>query len=146
MKPENIPSSPTTDPELPQADWANWALIKAALGPLNPRTDYAKALCANRLQQLVGDNCESYDVKPGPRSFIILSGDGHWGRGNTVGEAAKKALQSGARRPSTATGVLVLNDGTAEVNECGSVISDSQSAQFNLGVIGTIGSVINANK
>ncbi len=60
-------------------------------------------------------------------SFLVLSHDGHWGRGDTVEEAARNCVKAGAHRSGSASVLLVLGDETAEVNEAGYIIHDPGS-------------------
>lgn len=130
--------------ETPQSNWAGWALLQAAEKPGALEKGSLGWLLAERLGKLFGHNPDG-EFKPGPRSFVVYTNCGHWGRGNTLEAAAKKAYDAGASKTSRASAVLVLNDATPEVNQGGSVISESDSEQLSLGVVGTIGSIINAN-
>lgn len=123
----------TDTTERPAATWATWALLKAAAG-FSP--DTLEAYITNRLRQLVGD------PEAGPRAFVVLTGCGHWGRGATLTEAAAKAYKAGAGKREWARAVLVLNDDTPEVNQGGRIISNSDSAQLNLGAVGTVGALM----
>lgn len=148
MKKSSLPAdaAPVTTPDqVPNAKWQTWALIDAAFKDDHNTIGSVYSFCVNRLQQLVGD-CSEYSVKPGPRSFVVLTSDGHWGRGASLAEAAQLALKAGARRSSPTHGVLVLNDATPEVNQMGSVIAESEAAILQLGPLGTVGALINAGK
>jgi hypothetical protein len=128
------------DNETPNPKWATWGLVREArkLANLPPIIGW----CLDRLEALnVGDG-----HKPAPCAFIITTNSGHWGRGKTIAEAAKTALKAGGRRTDRATVTLVINDETPEVNKSGYLITDSMAAHKQLGCVGTLGSILNANK
>ena len=121
---------------------ATWAILQEVFKPDGDAN--ALLYAAHRLQQFHGDDVDA-PVKPGPRSYVVLTNSGHWGRGNTPVAAAREAKRAGASNGDNALLVLVLNDSKPEVNQAGSVISNSDSAQVSIGVIGTIGAIIKAN-
>lgn len=122
---------------------ATWAILAEVFKPDGDAN--AVLYAAHRLQKLVGEDPDA-PVKPGPRSFVLVTNGGHWGRGNTLQSAATNASNAGASKAELCVGVLVLNDNTPAVNQAGSVISNSDSAQLNIGAVGTIGSILRANK
>jgi len=129
--------------ETPTSKWATWALLQAAFQPDALVKDSIGELCAHRLQKLVGEY-PSDTVQPGKRSFVAMTNTGYWARGNTPEAACKGLLKQGARKTDKVNLALVLNDDTPEVNQMGAIISESDSAQLNIGRIGTVGSIINA--
>lgn len=131
------------DETTPNARWANWALLDAVSKLENFKTDEAQSLLSLIVGRFRATLSEHEGM--GPRSFVVATDDGHWGAGQTLPMAARKALAAGGRRPSKAMAWLILNDATPEVNQMGGVISDSVSSQFGLGVVGTLGSILNAN-
>ena len=132
--------------ETPQSNWAAWALLQAAEKPGALEEGSIGRLCAQRLGQFVGDNPDSTLYKIGKRSFLISTGCGHWGRSNSIEAAAASAHKAGASKTSKAFVTLVLNDDTPEISRGGMMITESDSASFNIGCVGTIGGILNANK
>ncbi len=129
----------TKQKEIPAADWANWALIKAWKDGGTPEE---KATIA----EFIAARFESIASQNVPRQFVITTNCGHWARGVNLEEAALAAIKAGASKTSKAFVTLVLNDATPEVSGDGRLISDSVSTQFNIGWAGTVGSIIKANK
>lgn len=125
--------------------WATWALLNEAFNSDSDRFNESQRQCVRRLQQLAGSNPD-FPVKPGPRMFVIITSGGHWGRGQTLGEAAKTTRKAGAARSEIAVGILVLNDATPEINGGGGLITESIAETYQLGRLGTLGSILNANK
>lgn len=125
-----------------QPNHATWAILQEVFKPDGDAN--AVLYAAHRLQQFHGDDIDA-PIKPGPRSYVMLTNSGHWGRGNTPVAAALEAKRAGARNGDHACLVLVLNDSTPEVNEAGMVISNCDSAQLQIGMIGTIGSILRVN-
>ena len=130
-----------TEDETPNEKWNNWALLKAYEEPAHEaiRPQIAGWIAARFKASLD-------DLAPGPRSFLVITSCGHWGRGTNLAEAALAAKKSGGRRPSKAVVTLVLNDGTAQLNNYGSVLADSVATILHIGAVGTLGGLLNANK
>lgn len=134
----------TEDKEL-SVNWANWALIAAWFErqcqgipfPEDKRSELA-TIIAERFKQTVGER------EHGPRSYVVLTNAGLWGVGKTLVEAVKNAKSYS--KTHVVTALLVLNDDKPSVNGWGIVESSSQSTQIMLGIIGTVGSILNANK
>jgi hypothetical protein len=141
---ERFGNLPVAADDTPAVDWNNWALLRDALTVHPMPKGSIGQLCAMRLQQLVGDQPQG-GISRGGRTFIISTNDGHWGRGKYLHEAAQAALKAGARRPSLAFLSIVLNDGTAEINEAGNIVADSISATIAVGRVGTVGGILNAH-
>lgn len=123
--------------ETPSALWATWALVKEA-----------RKVDQLPLIKWIIDRLEAYDVganAPGPVSYLITTNGGHWARGKTLVEAAKTILKY-ANRTEKANVTIVINDATPEINSAGYTITESVATHRNIGVVGTIGSILNANK
>jgi hypothetical protein len=65
-------------------------------------------------------------------SFLVVSHDGYWGRGETIEAAAKTCSREGASRNSTASVLLILGDKTPEINQAGYVIRDAGSHSIKI--------------
>lgn len=138
-------NQPVKDESSLSPDWANWALITAWFDkqcqgvpfPEDKRPELAQII-AERLKQQVGER------EHGPRTFVVLTNAGLWGMGKTLVEAVTNAKSYSKTHRVTA--VLVLNDDKPWVDDWGHVRSSSKSAQINLGIVGTVGSILNANK
>jgi len=126
-----------------QPNHATWAILSEVFKPNGDAN--AVMYAAHRLQQLVGEDPDA-PIKPGKRSVIITTNGGHWGRGNSIKTAAETCVKAGASKSERACVMLVLNDDAPEVNQGGMVISNCDSAQLNIGCVGTIGGILNANK
>jgi hypothetical protein len=59
--------------------------------------------------------------------YLVISHDGHWGRGDTVEKAAQACIKAGAHRSKFASVLLILGDETAELNAAGYIIRDAGS-------------------
>ena len=127
-------STENTNPE----NWAAWYLTQEA-DKLNDLPQIAK-LCVNRLKQFNGVHQDR-----GAQRIVVITNGGHWGRGETILDAAKEAKKAGASRSEKASVVLILNDEKPYVDGMGTVNSASQSASFTIGIVGTIGSILKAN-
>jgi len=131
-----------TKTETPTAEWANWALINAYEEVGIDVT--AKAEVADLIKtRFVESLCET---DHGPRTFVVLTDWGTWGRGETLAEAAAKAVKAGAPRKAKAVVTLVLNDHQPSVNQHGGTFASSKATLLHLGVVGTLGSILTANK
>lgn len=124
--------------------WATWYLLTHGLTEATPPHGLPY-FCMVRLQKLLGET-ERAGITPGPRSIVLIGTGGHWSRGANMVEAAKGMLKAGAGRTERVQAVLVLNDDTPEVNQVGEVVSNSASAQLTLGLVGTVASILNAEK
>ena len=124
------------------AEYANWALIKAYEDAGIDATTKAEVadLIKNRFVESV---CEK---DHGPRGFLVLTDWHTWGRGETLAEAAGSALKAGAPRKAKAVVTLVLNDAKPSVNQHGGTCASSGATLLYLGVVGTLGSILTANK
>ena len=145
----NNPSDKT--PVTPSPDWANWALLQAWFthqSQGNPVLDSDRPALAemiiNRFAAILGEGHNWGDIPLGPRSYVVLTNAGLWGRGKTLVDAVKATKSYSKTHKVTA--VLVLNDDKPTVDGYGTVHSSSVSSQFNLGVVGTVGSILNVNK
>lgn len=133
------------DKDTPVASWANWALIAAWFErqcqgepfPDDKRPELAEVM-AKRFKDTLGER------EHGPRSYVILTNAGLWGVGKTLVEAVKNSKSYS--KTHLVTALLVLNDDKPTVDSWGTVHSSSLSSQFNLGIVGTVGSILNANK
>ena len=119
-----------------QANWASWALLQEASNDNSTQQDMALRFCRDRLQKLFGTE------DPGPRCKVVMTADGHWGRGRTLKEAAQTAVKAGARKTSKAHIFQVLNDATPEINEYGYTIVNSDAELIDIGTVRTLGSLI----
>lgn len=135
----------STESEKPQANWATWALLREAFKPGVLVPGSVAEFCVHRLHRLVGQDPD-VPVPLGKRTFVVVTNCGHWGRGNTLEAAAIAAHKVGARKTSKAFVVLVVNDDTPEVNQGGCIISNSDSDQFNIGWVGTVGGILNSKE
>ena len=124
------------------AEYANWALIKAYEDAGIDATTKAEVadLIKNRFTETVSHTSH------GPRTFVVMTDWGTWGRGETLAEAAAKALKAGAPRKAKAIATLVLNDAEPGICSDGSLSYASKGTSIYLGVVGTLGSVLLANK
>ena len=118
--------------ETPASNWANRALERALHGSNEERLA-AQPIAAQRLLATVS----------GPVSYLAICTGGYWGRGATLEEAVKN---SKAGRAEKVFGYVILNDAKPTVDGFGTACSSSASHQVSLGKIGTVGSVLNANK
>ncbi len=139
----------TKQPVVPSSDWANWALLQAYYTGLSQGVEVADKhilpeLIINRFAQIAGEHQCGNSPIPGPRSYVILTDGGLWGRGKTIAEAVKAAKSY--TRTALVRATLVINDDKPTVDEWGRVSSSSLSMQVYLGAIGTVGSILNANK
>ncbi len=64
--------------------------------------------------------------------YLVISHDGHWGRGDTIEEAVGICIKAGAHRSRSASVLLVLGNETAEVNKAGYVIREGGSHSIKL--------------
>lgn len=120
--------------EIPQANWNNHALIRALGNPETQAT--ALPLIAARF---------TATLKADP-VFVIATDDGHWGRGITLRIAAEHAVDAGARRTAKAHAWVVVNDPEPVVNDFGTLVASSQALLLSVGVVGTVGGILNATK
>lgn len=127
--------------ETPQPSWATWALLNEAFKPGVLVPGSVPEMCVHRLAQLAGQD-PGCPVKPGPMARVVITNDGHWGRGKTLGEAAAAALKAGARRTAVAFVAIVLNDDKPEVNDGGSIVANSDSFILNVGNVGKLGGIL----
>ncbi len=95
-------------------------------------------LLAERIRKLVGGS------DAGPRSFVVYTGCGRWGRGETLKEAAQAAHKEGAKKTEPARASLVLNDAVPFVDNSGAVNAASAAAIIRLGGVGTVGALLSA--
>lgn len=128
--------------EIPNAKWATWGLVKAIRKEMPDMSPLLKWIV---------DRLETYDIGCGGENVshkvsYIITANGYWGRGKTVAEAAEACRKSGAPRTFKACLTIVINDETPEVNEAGYLITESDATSRCVGLIGTIGSILNANK
>jgi hypothetical protein len=129
-----------SESKTPSANWANWALINASLVASDATTKAAVAdLITKRFVETVSEN------NHGPRTFVVLTDWGTWGRGATLAEAAAKAVKAGAPRKAKAVATLVLNDAEPTVTSHGELLASSGATLLYLGVVGTLGGILTAN-
>ncbi len=126
--------------ETPSASWANWALINAYEEATSETKPAVADLIVKRFEKTVSA------ALPGPRSFLVMTDWGTWGRGPTLAEAAAKALKAGAPRKAKALATLVLNDAEPWVSSDGLTSASSVATLVYLGVVGTLGSILKVNK
>ena len=131
-----------TKTETPTAEWANWALINAyeEVGIDAATKASVSDLIKTRFNETVSA------TNHGPRTYVVMTDWGTWGRGTTLAESAAKALKAGAPRKAKAIVTLVLNDADPGIGSDGSLWSSSKSTTVYLGVVGTLGSILTANK
>lgn len=123
--------------------WNTPALIREARDTGSEHYRRALTACVSRLQELVGMNEEHGPISG--RCFVVV-GPGYWGRGKTLTDAALACRTTGAWRSDRACAYLILNDATPEMNGGGMLITDAKASAFYLGAIGTLGSILTANK
>lgn len=124
------------------ANWANWALIAALDDKTQCRAEVVEIILA-RFQQTLGDY---NNPNKGPVRYMVATNDGHWGRGSDLASACDTAKKAGAGRTAKVMGWLVLNDEKPYVDQMGTANASSTATLLNLGMVGTIGSVLNAQK
>jgi len=139
--------TPINENETPNPSWNTWSLIQEARKQL--ASNKGNSTFISELFHWIVDRLEKFDIswaKHGPITFVITTDDGHWGQGDSIDYAAQAAYANGASKIARAMLTIVINDATPWVNDYGVVNSSSQSALKNIGIVGTVGSIINANK
>lgn len=140
--------------DIPDATWNNGALFQAwkdcdeAHRTTLPMVITKAALAevvVNRFMETVGAFTGGVPVNS-PHSYLVATSGGHWGRGALLYLAANAASEAGARNSETALAWLVLNDSEPYVDSNGTANASSAATMINLGKVGTIGSILRANK
>lgn len=121
--------------EIPQSNWANWALIRA----VKSGGEVAAAAAPIVVERFVATLDEDRRVE----RYVAVCTGGYWGRGSTLEDAVRN---SKARRTERVYASLVLNDPEPMVDGYGTVCAASGAHIVGLGKIGTVGSILNANK
>jgi hypothetical protein len=127
--------------ETPAANWATWALCRA--WEKGDRTTELAELIAQRLH----DCLNNLNTRPiGNKSYLIRTNDGHWGRGVDLIEAAKATKKAGARAAAKVVVWVCLNDSEPYIDSMGYPCASSVASFVTVGITGTLGQIINANK
>lgn len=119
--------------EIPQPDWATWALLKEANKP-DPQTK-ALFLCRDRLEAITDDPWRETKRK---QAFIVATNTQYWGRGKTLEEAAVECRKAGAGRFDEAVVTVVLNDDEPYVNGMGAVCYKAVGESIVIGSVGPL--------
>ena len=132
------------DDEIPNAQWQTWGLIQAAreLPNMPPLIGW----CLDRLQAFDISGCYNPQERVKQVTSYVVRCPYTWGRGKTIGEAAKAVLKAGASRTDTAVLTVVLNDTSPWVGGMGGVNANSAAMILDLGPVGTLGAMLKVNK
>ena len=85
------------------------------------------------------------------KTFVLTTGGycGYWGKGATIGDAARALHQQGAGKSDLIVCRIVFNDENCYINDMGGVNYGGQDAPnawcLNAFVCGTLGSLIKGN-
>jgi hypothetical protein len=126
---ENKPEHDAAAKDLPK-------VLTNRIGVLGiPQTESEQAI-AEKPEQITEEQAKEHleNLCPDiiPACFIVTT-LGYWARGNSIKQAAIGCQKNGARAKDTATAWLVMNDPTAEVNECGYIIREYKSSLVKIG-------------